>query len=371
MVLYMFRRSPPRTRRSSTSSNSSSGGNSSYMPASLNINVKSNQNRCRSPANLAPNSSQASERRSRSPTPRLKKSQSLMPEKPKLTRSRSPTPNPRDRVRSRSGTPSSSKAKGKPDAKREKERSFIASNRDLTLHVEDDGSVLPRSRSPSIGKRSRHNSQSSHRLSGDAGKPIDERLISESNSPTTKTDELTPTDVSRKQQNESSGIDDSPTHRVSDNFVGTSQYHLLNTNTAEDTRRSPSPCLGRAGIDTTPACRVSENFLGTNQYHILNANPSKAVEQLDNTSHTAKTPKNRSGVDTTPGSKVSDNFVDVNGCRSRKSSASVNDLDLIIKKEQNDSGSEVSDEGYKSLGLVSTPPANSHPTTVPQSTGKS
>ena len=73
-------------------------------------------------------------------------------------------------------------------------------------------------------------------------------------------------------------------------------------------------------------------------------------------------------MDTTSVLKVSDNFVK-NGS-SRKSSASVNDLDLITKREQNDSGSEVSDEGYKSLGMVSTPPANVHQTSVPPLMGK-
>lgn len=321
--------------------------------------------------NLSPNTLQATERRSRSPTPRLKKVQNLAPEKPKLARSRSPTPNPRDRIRSRSGTPSSAKVKQKAEAKREKERSFIASNKDLTMHVDDDGCVITRSRSPSVGKRSRHNSQSSHRLSGELSKQISEQLtIRAAESPPKKSDESPSEGGCGKPQTEYGGVDYSPTHRVSDNFVGTTQYHLLNTNTVvDDTRRSPSPCFERGGIDTTPACRVSENFVGTNQYPLLNTSPPKAVDQLvDNASHNPKIQKDRSGVDTTPVSKVSDNFV--KGCRSRKSSASVNDLDLITKKEQNDSGSEVSDEGYKSLGLVSTPPASSHQTTVPPLTGK-
>ncbi|XP_065217740.1 GAS2-like protein pickled eggs [Planococcus citri] len=356
-----YDRSPPRTRRSSTSSNSSGGGGGiSYLPSAATLtamHARQNQ-RCRSPMNtLAPNV--PSERRSRSPTPR-KKMSNLAPEKPhKLGRSRSPTPTPK---RSRSRTPKPAAKQSSTTKEKERSCSYIASNKDLTLHVDEDGCVVSRSRSPSVGKRSRNSSRSSRRLSSGVD------------------DEETPS--RRGQQTEcASGVDYSPTNRVSDNFVGTNQYRLLNTNAPSNeqtsTRRSPSPCLQRSGIDTTPACKVAENFVGTNQYDLLNANSivTSAAAADHQNSKTGQQHKNqhsgRSGVDTTPVSKVSDNFCASGGTASRssRSSASVNDLDLITKKESNDSGSEVSDEGYKSLGLVSTPPATSHHTTVPPLTG--
>lgn len=346
----------------------------------------------RSPLNLSPNLPGTERRsRSRSPIPHLKKSQTLAPERQRLTRSRSPTPNPLERtVRSRSGTPTSKKKIEKRD------RSFVASNKDLTMHITDDGSVMSRSRSSSAGHRSRQNSQSSCRVPTELTKQASEELMSrvESlkeryNDEQLKRLDEQYTSESRKQSVDVAGVDYSPTHRVSENFRGTSHYCLLNTTPVDEIGRSPSPCFDRGGIDTSSACRVSENFIGTSQYHLLNSGPSKencsspersgldktssckVFENLERTQQLTlrKYPsKGRSGVDTTPVSKVSENFVSTN--RSRKCSASVNDLDLITKKEQNDSGSEVSDEGYKSLGLVSTPPANVHQSAVPPLPGR-
>ncbi len=394
-----FFRSPPRTRRSSTSSNSSNGG-STYTPSPLNTNPKSNANRTTS--NLSP-ALASNERRSRSPTPRLRKVQNLTaPEPRRPARSRSPTPG--DHTRSRSGTPTSHKKKSD-----KKDQSFVTSNKDLTMHFNDDGSVVPpRSRSPSTGRRSRHNSSSSSRMSADLSRQIGEEVASKAE---VLKDKFNEDEVKKLEEvllterksppAEVSGIDYSPTHRVSDNFRGTSQYHLLNATLPIDDspQRCPSPAAERGGIDTSPACRVSENFVGTGQYHLLNPSPAKesrhsvspcrdrggvdstpscrVSENFGRVSHPqatvliapkATSPKERSGVDTTPVSKVSENFV--SGTRSRKSSASVNDLDLITKKEPNDSGSEVSDEGYKSLGLVTTPPANAHQTAAPLLPGK-
>lgn len=276
---------------------------------------------------------------------------------------------------------------------KEKERSYVACNKDLTLHVDEDGCVVSRSRSPSVGKRSRNSSRSSRRESA-------KRTGDESSSLGAGADDYEGEDDHHRHQDEdalssrrlalqletdciSGGVDYSPTNRVSDNFVGTSQYRLLNTNavpcteqtsaiavpvtSAASSRRSPSPCVYRSGVDTTPACKVAENFVGTNQYHLLNAADDNttaaaaATTSISSRSHQRQ--QHRSGVDTTPVSKVSENLVS-GGSRSAKCSASVNDLDLVSKKESNDSGSEVSDEGYKSLGLVSTPPANLHHTTV-------
>lgn len=416
-----MRRSPPRTRRSSTSSNSSNGG-TTFIPTPTAATLKSNSNRSTNNLSAAANNA---ERRSRSPTPRLKKLQTLAPDSRRTTRSRSTTPNPPDRVRSRSGTPTSQKRKLE-----RKDRSFVTSNKDLTMHFNDDGSVICRSRSPSVGRRSRHNSSSSNKggavpetsevvvetmhselknghsdeltrrlneplVNGteetnneDAGDGIDNTTDSATTStagsvdcsPTHAIAEIakatsqlctakstlveevtvsTPTVQQAVQVVCDQGIDTTPAARVSDNFVGTSQYPLLYTNTPKDSRRSVSPCRERSGVDTTPACKISDN-LARPQYQTTMPVVQRSATQIST---------ERSGVDTTPVSKVSENFVG-NTSRSRKSSASVNDLDLITKKEPNDSGSEVSDEGYKSLGLVTTPPATAHQTTVPPLPGK-
>lgn len=416
----LLRRSPPRTRRSSTSSNSSNGG-TTFIPTPTAATLKSNINR--STTNLSPATN--AERRSRSPTPRLKKLQTLAPDSRRTTRSRSPTPNPPDRVRSRSGTPTSQKRKLE-----RKDRSFVASNKDLTLHINEDGSAICRSRSPSVGRRSRHNSTSSNKgaavpeLSDIINEPshnglknghsdeltsrLHEPLVNGSEdaakedvrdgivninasavtgstgsidcslihaiadtakattqlctAKSSSIDDVTVSTPVVQQATEvicEQGIDTTPAGRVSDNFVGTSQYHLLYTNPPKDSRRSMSPCRERSGIDTTPFCKISDN-LSRPQYQTTMPVVQRSATQVST---------ERSGVDTTPVSKVSENFVS-NTSRSRKSSASVNDLDLITKKEPNDSGSEVSDEGYKSLGLVTTPPATAHQTTVPPLPGK-
>lgn len=348
---------------------------------------------------MSPNLSNG-EHRSRSPTPRLKKVQNLAPEKRHGTRSRSPTLNRIEHSRSRSGTPTSHKKKND-----KKDRSFVASNKDLTMHFNDDGTIVSRSRSPSVGRSSLHNSLSSPLVPNELPKQVNEELMSRADSFKDKYNEEQVKRLEelihqseKKNQSETSGVDYSPTHRVSDNFKGTSQYYLLNSTPVDELERSTTSCMERGGIDSTPACKVSENFVGTSQYHLLNTNPVKESRRsvspcrersgVDTTPackvsenfgrvqyHTSNLPspkmqlsKERSGVDTTPVSKVSENFI--SGTRSQKSSASVNDLDLITKKEQNDSGSEVSDEGYKSLGLVTTPPANTHQTTVPPLSGK-
>lgn len=301
-----------------------------------------------------------------------------------------------------------------------KERSFVASNKDLTMHINEDGSAICRSRSPSVGRRSRHNSTSSNKgaavpeLSDSIDEPPQNGLKNGHSDELTKrlheplvngseeakedvrdgsivanavvgivgnvdvdpakatsqlctaksisVDEVTVSAPLVQQATEvicERGIDTTPAGRVSDNFVGTSQYHLLYTNPPKESRRSVSPCRERSGIDTTPFAKISDN-LTRPQYQTTMPVVQRSATQVST---------ERSGVDTTPVSKVSENFVSTTS-RSRKSSASVNDLDLITKKEPNDSGSEVSDEGYKSLGLVTTPPATAHQTTVPPLPGK-
>lgn len=359
-----YERSPPRTRRSSTSSNSSGAGGTSCALASLSLTSPSKSNRSKSPQTLSPANSL--DRRSRSPTPRKK----MLPSQDSssfVNRSRSPTPssyymnnnNSNNNNRSRSGTPPANRKQKTTlsSLAMEKKEKAANNNNNNLLTPYSYASLSPnlsrkfypsansnnRSRSPSANsRRSRSNtpipsqkSTSTTKLDHAGIHPRDTSKLSSELPP----DHLPPAAAVKKQEddnNRKGGVDYSPTHKVSDNFQGTSQYHLLNTNSIKDatTNRESSPpivvrssslssrddyCIG--GIDTTPACKVSENFTTAEL-----ASPTMMIV--------------RKGV-------------------------SVNDLDAIIKKDTNDSGSEVSDEGYRSLGLVSTPPGNTHVSPVP------
>jgi hypothetical protein len=269
------------------------------------------------------------------------------------------------------------------------------------MHFNEEGCVVPRSRSSSVGHRSRHNSQSSSRAPGELPKQMSEELTIHTSSLKNKDNseqlkrlnDQHSAEGKFKSSPESAVVDYSHMHRVSDNFRGTSQFHLLNSTPVEELNRCLTSCTTeRSGVDTSSTSRVSDNFISNNLYNSPNAylpadkNSRRSVSpyrdrsgvdtNFESSQHlTLNAPqtrkqkcKERSGVDTTSVSKVSDNLV--KSGRSRKSSASVNDLDLITKKEQNDSGSEISDEGYKSLSIVTTPPANVHQTNVSPLLGK-
>lgn len=126
-------------------------------------------------------------------------------------------------------------------------------------------------------------------------------------------------------------------------------------------------------VDTSSTCRVSDNFRGTDQYRVLNSTPVTAIERRHST--VREEDPVVAEVDTTPFCRVSDSLRAVAdydcpptaaGHRKKSSSSSSSshgpDPGTDAKKSQaepvgTDSGSEVSDEGYKSLGVVVASPA--------------
>lgn len=142
----------------------------------------------------------------------------------------------------------------------------------------------------------------------------------------------------------SPGVDSSPCFKVSDNFINHPQRSPSCGHVSLD---SPRHSLTRdydSGVDTSPAQRVSDNF--TNQ-HRVSVSVRRSPTPVKDT---------RSGVDTTPSRRISDNLVA--GKRAGTKYGSANGLDTLSSSDcqaNNDSGSEVSDEGYRSLGIVPTP----------------
>ncbi|XP_075219828.1 uncharacterized protein LOC142323661 isoform X5 [Lycorma delicatula] len=116
-----------------------------------------------------------------------------------------------------------------------------------------------------------------------------------------------------------------------------------------------------SGVDTSPAHKVSENLPNITRLSVSapRRSPTPVTEIT-------------SGVDTTPSRKVSDNFElpDPQYVRRIVKYGSAAALDSLGSDPQtnNDSGSEVSDEGYRSLGIVNTTPVTtpaSAPVTAP------
>lgn len=311
-------RSPPRTRRSSTSSTGSSG-NGGYS-GSLNLTS----------GGLA-TAKRTSRLRSRSPSPRPSATSTMA----KLStpvdagrRSRSPTPRAngtstvdhlsvQSPCRSRSVTP----------VRRQKQRSASPSV---------PPSVGCGLLAPSSGQQTNGNNRS--------------------RSPS----------ASRR-----SGVDDTPTPKISLNFTSELAAEIsdrLSRESSVDNQRWTEPRRisvnggddkDDVAVDTSSTCRVSDNFRGTEQYHVLNATPVAAIERRHSTVR-----EEESDVDTTPFCRVSDSLrVAAYDCpsasTSRKKSYSSSRRDA--KKSEpvgTDSGSEVSDEGYRSLGIVTSPSAN-------------
>lgn len=156
-----------------------------------------------------------------------------------------------------------------------------------------------------------------------------------------------------KSVDKSPGVDSSPCYRVSDNFVN----HPLRGSTSNisglDSPRHSVSKEHESGIDTTPAQRVSDNFT-THRVSVTMRRSPTPVKDV------------KSGVDSTPSRRISENFIATDsGCasgkRSSKKYGSANGLDILGSTDgqtNNDSGSEVSDEGYRSLGIVPTPQAS-------------
>lgn len=156
-----------------------------------------------------------------------------------------------------------------------------------------------------------------------------------------------------KSVDKSPGVDSSPCYRVSDNFVN----HPLRGSTSNisglDSPRHSVSKEHESGIDTTPAQRVSDNFT-THRVSVTMRRSPTPVKDV------------KSGVDSTPSRRISENFIatdsgSTSGKRSSKKYGSANGLDILGSTDgqtNNDSGSEVSDEGYRSLGIVPTPQAS-------------
>uniref|UniRef100_A0A2S2QW59 GAS2-like protein 1 n=1 Tax=Sipha flava TaxID=143950 RepID=A0A2S2QW59_9HEMI len=320
-----YERSPPRTRRSSTSSTGSSG-NGGYSGG---LNLTS--------GGLA-TAKRASRRRSRSPSPRLTSTAHKLntPVDSGRGRSRSPTPRAMDRLsvqraasspRSRSVTPSG----------RRKQRS-------VSPALVDNCDRLP----VPDGSQQRDNRSRS---------------------------------LSAARQS-SRGVDDTPTPRISLNFASepAAEYggdrlskessvdkQWEKTGTAESVHGDGDGVDGDVAVDTSSTCRVSDNFLGTEQYHVLNPMPVTAIERRHST-----VKEEESEVDTTPFCRVSDSLrvAAYDGPPSVRKKSHSRD----VRKSETvgtDSGSEVSDEGYRSLGVVTTPPSvNSNAKSAQKSNGK-
>lgn len=300
----------------------------------------------------------ASRRRSRSPSPRVQSASKLNAPVDVAAgrRSRSPTPRATDLLgvqslgcRSRSVTPS---------GRRRKQRSVSPS-----LHVGSGGDRL---------------------------------LVPNNGRPTQKTsnDGYNRSRSPSAARRDCSGVDDTPTPKISLNFtseLATEIGDRLSRESSVDTLQRGGGCsrktssadvtyYGGGGggdddtaIDTSSTCRVSDNFRGTEQYHVLNPTPVTAIERRHST-----VKEEESEVDTTPFRRVSDNLrvvcndgpLQQSACKKKPNSSSDNHKDAAKEPVGTDSGSEVSDEGYRSLGVVTTPPANTNAMSVQKFNGK-
>lgn len=302
----------------------------------------------------------ASRRRSRSPSPRVQSAYKLNAPVDVAAgrRSRSPTPRATDLLgvqssgcRSRSVTPSGRRRKQRSvspslQGRGGGDRLLVPNNGQPTQKLSNDG--CNRSRSPSAARR------------------------------------------------DCSGVDDTPTPKISLNFtseLATEIGDRLSRESSVDTLQRGGGCsrktsnadvtyYGGGGgggddddmaIDTSSTCRVSDNFRGTEQYHVLNPTPVTAIERRHST-----VKEEESEVDTTPFRRVSDNLrvvcndgpLQQSAGRKKSNSSSGHHRDVAKEPVGTDSGSEVSDEGYRSLGVVTTPPAISNAKSVQKFNGK-
>lgn len=173
-----------------------------------------------------------------------------------------------------------------------------------------------------------------------------------------------------------SGVDGTPTPKISLNFTSELAAEIngrLSREPSVDKEWEPRKTSVDAtcddhddvAVDTSSTCRVSDNFRGTEQYHVLNPTPVTAIERRHST-----VKEEESEVDTTPFCRVSDSLrVTHDGPPSTAGRKKSHSAHRDAKKSDavgTDSGSEVSDEGYRSLGIVTTPPGNVNTKTVMQ-----
>ncbi|CAI6345656.1 unnamed protein product [Macrosiphum euphorbiae] len=328
-----YERSPPRTRRSSTSSTGSSGNGGYSGGLSLTSGGLATAKR-------------ASRRRSRSPSPRPTAKLSAPVDAGR--RSRSPTP------------------------------------RRATDHLAvANAGCRSRSVTPS-GRRARRSASPSSAAVNGGG----ERLLHVPNGQRQSCNDRSRSPSAARQR---SGVDDTPTPKISLNFTPELAAEL-GDRLQRSSRESSVDIVqqretGKTGdcddddcdddddddddvtVDTSSTCRVSDNFRGTGQYHVLNPMPVTAIGERRHST----VREEESVVDTTPFSRVSDSLrvaaYDSPPSAGRKKSQTARG---DVKKSEpvgTDSGSEVSDEGYRSLGVVASPPFNSNVKHVQKSNG--
>ncbi|XP_054279939.1 uncharacterized protein LOC128998028 isoform X2 [Macrosteles quadrilineatus] len=413
-----YERSPPRTRRSSASSVGSNSGAGSIAPPppAITRNRSRSPNTQRN-ATLSPGSKDQG-RRSRSPTPRRTLTPTPISDRAR-NRSRSPTPNYRlapnqrnrspsptprrelaptvaSRNRSRSPTPRKELKQSRPSTPNPRRRSRSTSpkeganarkvplengtHEDLKAVAERVRSSTPLSDFDSIETRTArvcndvvenvcNTNGYGYALDGDATVqaliPSNKAVASlvtddvlratledkNLDSATEKLEEIVEKKTKTKLDDVSPGVDVSPCNKVSDNFIHHPQRGSSgNISTLDSPRHSISRDY-ESGVDTSPAQRVSDNFVS---YHRV----SMSVPRRSPT----PVKEIKSGVDTTPSRRISDNFIAAeasghSGKRSGSKYGSSSCLDTMGADGQtnNDSGSEVSDEGYRSLGIVPSP----------------
>lgn len=170
-----------------------------------------------------------------------------------------------------------------------------------------------------------------------------------------------------------SGVDTSPSFKVSDNFIN----HPLRIkgdefiNPVQPLKPINTLQSCESGVDTSPSFKVSDNFVNQHKVSIPIKQIPTYLTEIE------------SGVDVTPSRRVSDNFEasDLRGINysgrlslpgSGKKFGSAIGLETMGSElhTNNDSGSEISDEGYRSLGIVTTPPAVGAPKTITKLKGK-
>lgn len=405
---YFSFRSPPRTRRSSASSVGSNSG-------SLAPSLPSTAQHRNSTSTLSPAPRNSESRRSRSPTPRRtltpnppaadrgrNRSRSPTPNyrlSPGQARDRSPSPTPRraltptvaSRNRSRSPTPRKPNLKtsrpSTPNQRRSRSTSpkegfntgrftetYPAAHEECTATISRHGRpstpladyesvdsvTVPIRQDQLCGAHTDTQVCSSDDISAQsyfpgnrtvAGLVTDEVLKAslEDKRLDAANEKFDDASASTKQKVDTSpGVDCSPCFKVSDNFINHPQRSSSCVLSSFDSPRHSLTREYDSGVDTSPAQRVSDNF--TNQHRV-----SIAVRR-------SPTPvKDRSGVDTTPSRRISDSLT--TGKRAGKY-GSANGLDTLSSTDcqaNNDSGSEVSDEGYRSLGIVPTPQSTPAP----------
>ncbi|XP_039297453.1 GAS2-like protein pickled eggs [Nilaparvata lugens] len=322
-----YDRSPPRTRRSSASSIGSNGGNS--------LSVDS---RTLSPRKSSSSDGNGNLDRERSVSPAMN-TQTLSPSThhsrtstlASRQRSRSPS-----QQRSRSPTPRTT---------------YLSAN---NAQSADNASVKSRSRSPtprrasscqpSSKNRSRSttpmrakqpNQETKHKSQEQQQQPLPQLVLSPLPDRKDALKEELIKQISVKQSSLPLDIE-----------AQVQQYQLPPPTDSID-----------SGVDTSPAHKVSDNFTNITKITI---NPAP--------SSPSHPPEVSSGVDTTPSRKISENFDVPEQSKKPVKYGSINALDSFgaDPHTNNDSGSEVSDEGYRSLGIVNTSTPGSNAVTTPQ-----